>query len=866
MILERLEAALRTMEITYDRYSLIIDGKREFIRSGAMHYFRLPSQELWEDRLYKLKAAGYNTVDLYFCWGYHSPAHGVYDFTGIRDIRRLLQITQELGLYVIARPGPYINAEYSGGGFPGWLLAKRHLPLRNRRDGAFEWSDEYMGHVQEWWEQIIPILNEANNIILMQIENEYATLEVEPDYMQALYKMTRDLGVTVPLFHNDLYVAGLYEDLIDIYSFDNYSVTQFETDWREMPEVFQVLDAVEENLRPFCQERPLMAAELQAGWFGTWKGQKYEKITELLGREHINISTKSLLGQGLTIFNHYKAIGGTNWDYTGSIETYTSYDFGAPISESGLNTERLFESKALNYFIQSFDIAATDRVETFPLPLSHSECLYAVRTPKANPETHWLFLRNLTYESRSLTVADQYPITVKPFEALILPYQVKLLSGYTLVFSTGEALYQNESTLILKADRPLTASLQSHLSTPMFLSGPHADAVELLESAQGLLTIQCPELPDAELRHLKVGSLNIYLLGQRLIDTFWVEEDGSMVAGADMRLPDGSYALMSGFLELYCISSSGDELTVEELPRSHPASVPALRHWQVFNDAPELTRLPELQDQFKPIVGGLADFDTNGLYEGSAWYRLPLTGTCPEQIEVDARHIWAAFLNSECVGHGHQLVVIYGMDAPTPIKLSIPASLWHNPEGLDGPNELLIFVNGLGHPKGFHDDAQTPQGLLSLKIDGQERAGDTQIVGREHSRREHGQLPQEGLQDFARAPIVLLRTAFSLPSNGKTESPWGLKLQDVDFERINIYLNSILVGRYWRDCRRQEIFYLPMGILKTEPEAQNTLELVLMNFEPPIEKARLSIHPQQVTLHPYAVLTKALHKTKTLID
>lgn len=849
---------LRSMDISFDHYSLILDGQREFIRSGAMHYFRLPSQELWEDRLYKLKAAGYNTVDLYFCWNYHSPAQGIYDFTGIRDVRRLLQITQELGLYVIARPGPYINAEYSGGGFPGWLLAKRDLPLRNRRDGAFVWSDEYMGYVREWWEQIIPILNEADNIILMQIENEYATLEVEPDYMQAIYQMTRDMGVTVPLFHNDLYVAGLYEDIVDIYSFDNYSVTQFETDWREMPEVFQVLDGVEENLRPFCEKRPLMAAELQAGWFGTWKGHKYEKITELLGREHINISTKSLLGQGLTIFNHYKAIGGTNWDFTGSIETYTSYDFGAPISESGINTERLFESKALNYFLQSFDLAATDRVEQFPLPLSHQECFYGVRSPLDSPETHWLFLRNLTYEPHVLTVANQYPVTVQPFEALILPYQVKLKSGYTVVFSTSELLYQNDTTLVLKANRPLTLTLQAPLSTPMFLDGTHVAEVELLESAQGVLTLQCQELPEEELRHLKVGTLNLILLGQRLVDTFWVEENGNMVTGADMRLPDGSYALAHGFLKLHHISADGSQVKSEELPRSHTPAVPVLKHWQVFDDAPELTHLPALLEQFRPIANGLADFDANGIYEGSAWYRLSLTGACPERIAVDARHIWAAFLNGELIGHGHQLVIIYGMDSPKPVESAIPKALWTE----DGHNELLIFVNGLGHPKGFHDDAQTPQGLLSLTVDGQKRTHEVQVVGQEHSRRPANPIPLVVLEEFSSSPIVLLRTTFTLPSDEVAEIPWGLKLQNVDFERINIYLNGLLVGRYWRDCRRQEIFYLPKGVLKSE--AQNRLELVLINFEPTIDKHRLSIHPQQVALHPYGVFTKALHPSKTL--
>lgn len=841
------------MDISFDRYSLIINGQREFIRSGAMHYFRLPSQELWEDRLFKLKAAGYNAVDLYFCWNYHSPAQGVYDFTGIRDVRRLMQITQELGLYVIARPGPYINAEYSGGGFPGWLLAKRDLPLRNRREGAFEWSEEYMGYVREWWGQIIPILNEFNNIILMQIENEYATLEVEPDYMQALYQMTRDLGVTVPLFHNDLYVAGLYEDIIDIYSFDNYSVTQFETDWREMPEVFQVLDAVETNLRPFCQNRPLMAAELQAGWFGTWKGHKYEKITELLGREHINISTKSLLGQGLTIFNHYKAIGGTNWDFTGSIETYTSYDFGAPISESGINTERLFESKALNYFLKSFDLSATERVEIFPLPLSHQECYYGTRSPKENPETHWLFLRNLKYETHALTVADQYPVTVQPFEALILPYRVKLAGGYTLVFSTSEPLYQNETTLVLKANRPLTLTLHCPTSTPVFSGGLKTEDVELLESAQGDLTLQCPELPAEELRHLQVGNLNVILLGQRLVDTFWVEENGNMVTGADMRLPDGTYALASGSLCLHHISADGSQVQTEELPRSHVPQLPDFQAWEVFDDAPELSHLPELLPQFKPVRDGQADFDTNGIYEGSAWYRLPLECECPGSVEVNARHIWGAYLNGELLGHGHQLVLIYGMEAPQPTELAVPESLWRP----GGPNELLIFVNGLGHPKGFHDDAQTPQGLLSLRVDGKERTGLVQVAAQEHSRRPYSPLPLSALQEFGRSPIVLMSTVFELPEDDVAEIPWGLKLQDVDFERINIYLNGLLVGRYWRDCRRQDVFYLPKGVLKAK--AQNTLELVLINFEPAIERHRLSIHPQQVTLHPYGVFTKALH-------
>jgi hypothetical protein len=76
--------------VSYDRYSLMIDGRRLAIWSGEFHLFRLPSQKLWMDVLQKLRAGGFNTVSLYFSWAYSSPAPGVYDFGGVRNIARPL--------------------------------------------------------------------------------------------------------------------------------------------------------------------------------------------------------------------------------------------------------------------------------------------------------------------------------------------------------------------------------------------------------------------------------------------------------------------------------------------------------------------------------------------------------------------------------------------------------------------------------------------------------------------------------------------------------------------------------------------------------------------------------------------------------
>lgn len=48
----------------------------------------------------------------YVPWNYHEPLPGVYDFAGDRDVEAFLDLTAELGLLVILRPGPYICAEW----------------------------------------------------------------------------------------------------------------------------------------------------------------------------------------------------------------------------------------------------------------------------------------------------------------------------------------------------------------------------------------------------------------------------------------------------------------------------------------------------------------------------------------------------------------------------------------------------------------------------------------------------------------------------------------------------------------------------------------------------------------------------------
>ena len=59
------------------------------------------------------------------------PGH--YSAEGIFDLQPFFDEAKQAGIYLLARPGPYINAEVSGGGFPGWL---------QRVNGTLRTSDE----------------------------------------------------------------------------------------------------------------------------------------------------------------------------------------------------------------------------------------------------------------------------------------------------------------------------------------------------------------------------------------------------------------------------------------------------------------------------------------------------------------------------------------------------------------------------------------------------------------------------------------------------------------------------------------------------------------------------------------------------
>ena len=62
-----------------------------------------------------------NTVSFYVDWALLEGKERSFSAKGPLALEPFFDAAKQAGLYLIARPGPYINAEVSGGGFPGWL-------------------------------------------------------------------------------------------------------------------------------------------------------------------------------------------------------------------------------------------------------------------------------------------------------------------------------------------------------------------------------------------------------------------------------------------------------------------------------------------------------------------------------------------------------------------------------------------------------------------------------------------------------------------------------------------------------------------------------------------------------------------------
>lgn len=123
---------------------------------------------------YLTTCISFNGIGLYELWGWHAPNNETLDFeTGAHDFAKVFDYAQELGLYVMYRPGPYSNAEANGGGFPGWLTTGEYGPLR---DDDPRWTAAWTRYSETVADYVRPhLITNGGPVIMWQLENEYGS-------------------------------------------------------------------------------------------------------------------------------------------------------------------------------------------------------------------------------------------------------------------------------------------------------------------------------------------------------------------------------------------------------------------------------------------------------------------------------------------------------------------------------------------------------------------------------------------------------------------------------------------------------------------------------------------------------------------
>lgn len=442
--------------VRYDSDCYTIHDRDVFIYSAAFHYFRCP-QPLWRDRLIKHRQAGYNCIDIYIPWNWHERVEGKMDLS---ELVAVLELAQELGLYVIARPGPYICSEWDAGGFPRWLAIKG-IGYRSDSEESIRWS-------RHWFDAVLPVLREhsitrGGPVIMVQLENEY-DYSGKPDsemtaYIKALYKMALDNGIDVPLMTCWTRVARANDDpdMLQIMDSCNFYTWWDNIDPYVVPELQKL--AREE---PYSPE---MVTELQGGWFNNF-GQP--ATPHDLGANQINVLTKTCLEHGVTVANHYMAFGGTNFGWWPARNVTTTYDYHAPQREQGGLWQKWYAAKLIGDMCDSLGgILARSEITEGAASTQEEN----VRVLQRNGgEAAFVFARNYSNEHKWAHVHATNPETGKtttvgvhlpPLDMKILPVNVPVSEDSRILVANAEVQsitrMGNRTVVVLYRDKYLPA-------------------------------------------------------------------------------------------------------------------------------------------------------------------------------------------------------------------------------------------------------------------------------------------------------------------------------------------------------------------------------------------------------------------------
>lgn len=439
--------------IRHDARSLVIDGRRRQIFSGAFHYFRVPRAE-WADRFALLRELGINTVETVVPWNRHEPRPpaSLADFSGVdlEEFDAWLTMARREGFFIIVRPGPYVCAEVDFGGFPRWLLA--HRPAETKRGGFWLRSDdpEFLAWSKHWYQAVVPVIARhqisrlpagAAGVVAFQLENE-----LHPMFSDFANDQASNAGQLLAL-HAEARRLGIDVQFITCWS--------GEVRMGKVPELAGFLDG--SNTYPIwnvgqvydfarqsgTRTKPGFISELQGGWFSSVGGRLSEDVwfdpkrfsspeaARDLADEQIRALSLLAVAGGASITNYYMLVGGTSLGLMAGRGIPTTYDYDAPIKEGGGRGPRYEAVRGVGAFIKRWE---SELLETEPVAPAKSESPAGVGVQlraAATGERAFVFVHNGSFTERAKGVVRvELPdgrifsgeVELSPFDARVMVF------------------------------------------------------------------------------------------------------------------------------------------------------------------------------------------------------------------------------------------------------------------------------------------------------------------------------------------------------------------------------------------------------------------------------------------------------------
>ncbi|WP_309122515.1 beta-galactosidase [Paenibacillus sp.] len=421
-----------------------IHGKSEILLCASLFYFRIP-RALWRERMMQLKSYGYNCIDVYFPWNYHEPQEGVWDFDGEKDIAAFLRTAKEVGLWVVARPGPYICSEWDGGGIPAYLYPIDGMKLRDN-------NPAFLNATSKWFDRVLPVLRTFQagadgTIVCVQLDNELDFYGcADPNgYISALRDMAHRHGIAVPL----IACAGQ----------------------GGLVEASGLADGVVPTCNFYPNDRDPAFEDKVSRYRKLLEGMGLPLLVTETNRSHFLL--RRLLSCGGKLLGPYLQASGTDFGFTNATNNWgkplafltSDYDFGGMISPEGHIRPEAYEGKLLARIITAY---GTSLAEAEP---AAKDAVRSVASPKdAIAGCHALKLRDggylgfvshigeaaaeVSFEANGIRVPRRTKLIMNRWRSLALPFGVPLRTWGaqgTLLYATAELFHcrRTDSNILL---------------------------------------------------------------------------------------------------------------------------------------------------------------------------------------------------------------------------------------------------------------------------------------------------------------------------------------------------------------------------------------------------------------------------------